>query len=594
VAGGCVLTVALVVGVTAAVGWDRDHPWQAATPRLAHVAVFGFVAVWAMQRPATARFGRVLLVVGLLFAVTSLSGSSNPWLYTIGRLVVPLAEVGLIYAALAFPYGRLVLRRDRLLMATLACAVVVLWTPAVVLNHEFLVGGPLVQCGDRCPANVLAVSQQTTVASGLSSLVFLVLFGCLLGAAGSLVKRYRDTSPVLRRRLLVGTCAGVAYSTVLASYAALAALIPHAQATTAIGWLVIAANLVIPIAFLVALLHGRLIARGVLLSLLRELMVAPDAVAFRMAIADVLEDPTLRLAHRQPDGELIDLQGRPLIERTNAGRAVSEVPGTADGLLLVHDPALRNDPEVFEAVCDAAAVAYDQHRQRLRVKALVEDLRSSRERLAVARDTERRRFERDLHDGAQQGFVAAQVRLGIARTRVSDESAGAESALDEASVQLDHAIGQLRDLAHGIYPAALESDGVAVALRVAASSAALRTGVNGADVGRFPREIEAAVYFSCLEAMQNADKHAGSGAHVNVALTRDAHAVRFAVTDDGKGFDPDDVAGRGGLLNIRDRLEPFGGAASINSTRGGGTAVTGWVPVRAATASRQDDPRASA
>jgi signal transduction histidine kinase len=102
------------------------------------------------------------------------------------------------------------------------------------------------------------------------------------------------------------------------------------------------------------------------------------------------------------------------------------------------------------------------------------------------------------------------------------------------------------------------------------------------------------VYFSCLEAMQNADKHAGSGAHVNVALTRDAHAVRFAVTDDGKGFDPDDVAGRGGLLNIRDRLEPFGGAASINSTRGGGTAVTGWVPVQAATASRQDDPRASA
>jgi len=293
----------------------------------------------------------------------------------------------------------------------------------------------------------------------------------------------------------------------------------------------------------------------------------------------VVDDPTLRVARRNRDGELIDLRGRPLDPSTGPDRMVSEVPGTADELLLVHDPALKYDVGLFDAVCKAVAVAYNLNLQRLRVDGLVRDLESTRERLTAASEVERHRLERDLHDGAQQGFVAAQMWLGIARTELERGSADAGSAVDEAAAQLDHAIEQLRELAHGIYPSTLTQSGVATALRAAASSSTLPTAIRAGHVGRFSKEVEAAVYFACLEAMQNADKHAGPDAHVTVGLTRNADAVEFTVTDDGRGFDRADAADPRGVGSVRDRIRPLGGTATIRSARGEGTTVTGRVPL---------------
>jgi signal transduction histidine kinase len=208
-----------------------------------------------------------------------------------------------------------------------------------------------------------------------------------------------------------------------------------------------------------------------------------------------------------------------------------------------------------------------------------EALRASRERIATAADEERRRVERDLHDGAQQQLVLAQLKLGLAERAVEQSPAAARAALAELRVDLDRALTDLRDLAHGLYPQALESDGLAGALAQAVQRAPLPTELDCDGAGRYRPELEAAVYFCCLEALQNAAKHAGPGTRANVRLSETDGAVRFEISDDGRGFEPAAVTNhRSGLQNMTDRIGALGGTLSISSAPGSGTIVTGMIP----------------
>ena len=204
---------------------------------------------------------------------------------------------------------------------------------------------------------------------------------------------------------------------------------------------------------------------------------------------------------------------------------------------------------------------------------------SSRSRLAVARDDERRRIERDLHDGAQQQLVAVRVQLGIVQAALERDPVAGAMLLSEVADDLDGAIAQLRDLARGIYPPVLESEGLAEALRAAARSAVRPTEVTADAIGRLPREVERTAYFCCLEAMQNADRHAGDGARVQVRVARAGDLLEFSVSDDGAGADANGDAAGAGLVNIRDRVESAGGTLSIESAPDRGFSVTGRIPL---------------
>ncbi len=208
------------------------------------------------------------------------------------------------------------------------------------------------------------------------------------------------------------------------------------------------------------------------------------------------------------------------------------------------------------------------------------ELRASRARIVAAADAERRRIERDLHDGAQQHLTSLSVRLLMA-AKLAGQDQELASLLEQLGAEVRDTAQELRNLAHGIYPPLLRANGLADALFAAASHATLPTRVQAGSVGRYPADVEAAVYFCCLEAMQNACKHAGERASVRLRVREEAGTLTFEVTDDGAGFD---AAGRrlgAGLLNMADRLGAFGGRLRVDSAPGQGTRVTGMVCVAA-------------
>ncbi|HET6794401.1 MAG TPA: histidine kinase [Acidimicrobiales bacterium] len=213
------------------------------------------------------------------------------------------------------------------------------------------------------------------------------------------------------------------------------------------------------------------------------------------------------------------------------------------------------------------------------VRRQAEELRASRARIVVAADASRREIERNLHDGAQQHLVAMAVKMRLAATLMDSDAGAAKRMLEELRSDLQAAVQELRDLAHGIYPPLLMDRGLEAALSAAAARSALATTVVTDGVGRYPSPVEAAVYFCCLEAIQNAGKHAGDGATIMVTVAEDGDRLTFEVADDGAGFDVGARSGGHGFVNMGDRVGAIGGALDVSSEPGRGARIRGWVPV---------------
>ena len=210
-----------------------------------------------------------------------------------------------------------------------------------------------------------------------------------------------------------------------------------------------------------------------------------------------------------------------------------------------------------------------------------QELQVSRARIVAAGDNERRKLERNLHDGAQQHLVALAVKLRLARDAVEDDPDDALAMIDEIKGDVQTAIAELRALAHGIFPPLLASGGLSGALPAAAGRAALPTTVEFDNVGRYGNDIEAAVYFCAVEALQNAGKHAGENATATVKLIESGGELRFEISDDGSGFEmvDGDIELGQGFVNMADRLGAFGGTIEVTSAPGTGTTINGMVPL---------------
>jgi signal transduction histidine kinase len=212
------------------------------------------------------------------------------------------------------------------------------------------------------------------------------------------------------------------------------------------------------------------------------------------------------------------------------------------------------------------------------------ELQASRARIVNAADASRRRLERDLHDGAQQHLVGLAVKLGLAAQIAETDPASVVPLFAELRSDVRAATTSLRELAHGIYPPLLRDHGLAAALRAAVSRSPLDCSVAvSVGEGRYPAEVEAAVYFCCLEALQNAGKHAGPDTKVRVSVDAEGGNLRFTVVDDGLGFDPTRTGGHG-FVNMRDRVGAIGGELVLTSAPGSGTTVAGTVPAGTAAA----------
>jgi len=208
------------------------------------------------------------------------------------------------------------------------------------------------------------------------------------------------------------------------------------------------------------------------------------------------------------------------------------------------------------------------------------ELRASRKRIVATADNERRRLERNIHDGAQQQLVALSVMVRLAEATVDNDVEAAKGLVSEVQADAKDALENLRDLARGIYPRLLADLGLAVALEAQTGKAPIPVTVHENGIGRYQRDAEAAVYFCILEALQNVAKHAGAS-RAAVRLDTAEGELEFSVTDEGAGFDAGSAGNGTGLQGMADRLAAFGGGLEIRSEPGHGTTVTGRLPVRA-------------
>lgn len=239
---------------------------------------------------------------------------------------------------------------------------------------------------------------------------------------------------------------------------------------------------------------------------------------------------------------------------------------------VLESSRLRTTEAEARGRAEERALAHDE------LRSLLNDLKAAQGRIAAAADAERRRIERNLHDGAQQRLMAIRLELGLLSERLATNPL-ARGQLDALRTELDEAVKELRELAHGLYPPVLASAGLPAALAAAARRAAIGVELETAGVARLPPAVENAVYFCCMEALQNVVKHAGEGARATIGLVVRHGALEFRVSDDGIGFDRDAVSNGHGLTNLTDRLAALGGEAVITSVPGHGTTVAGQIPL---------------
>ncbi len=274
---------------------------------------------------------------------------------------------------------------------------------------------------------------------------------------------------------------------------------------------------------------------------------------------------------------LPDLAGEAAVEVRDAG----ELLGALSVAMPPSDPM---NPSKERLVGDLAA----QAGLVLRNVRLVEELRAAQRRLVTAQDAERRRLERNIHDGAQQQLVALSVKARLARGLTEREPSKASEMLTQIEAELQTALEDLRDLARGIYPPLLADKGLGAALEAQARRSVLPVIVEAEALGRYPQEVEAAVYFSCLEALQNASKYADA-TQARVTLEQSNGTLSFVVADDGRGFDPETTDHGTGLQGIADRLAALDGELVIRSRPGAGTRISGILSVATEQTERVDE-----
>jgi signal transduction histidine kinase len=548
------------------------------------------VAAFQLRRDPANRFARLSIGVAMLWAASTLTQSDDSLLYTLGRASYWVYLAALVYLMLSFPEGTLSAARERRLIALVAGVLVVLALPTLLVA-QFPTPIPVASCGTDCPANAFALTSHNPAFVDnfifpLRNLLTVVVYA---GAAATLVDRARVGGVVTRRLLAPVAATATAGALSMAVYLGSRSADLSGTAATVVGDITLFLLPAIAISFGVGVLLQRLYVADLLERLARDLTSHVSAQELRRAMAHAMRDPELEIVYRTagPHGRWIDENGWPVaapLERR--GRAVTEV--RSDGYLraaIVHDADLAAYRDVVAAACSYALTALENERLADELAASLRELSMSRARVIAAADRERRRIARDLHDGAQQRLVALRAKLGLVSERSQEEAPPIAASIKRLEDDVDATIDEMRAFARGIYPALLGQRGLSDALRAAGRSAAVPTIVDAGGLSRYPPEIEATVYFACMEALQNAAKHARGLSGVAVTVSENG-GLHFVVSDDGAGFDPDTVRDSAGLTNLRDRLAAVGGTLEIRSAPGAGTQVVGDIPDARATRRR--------
>jgi signal transduction histidine kinase len=354
--------------------------------------------------------------------------------------------------------------------------------------------------------------------------------------------------------------------------------------TLAAAWTVALALPTFAAAFLVGLARWHVFVTTGVQAINARLREMPGPEEVQELLADAFDDPDLQIASwSNTRHRWIDAAGHPLNEPgIDTGRHLTEVRGgPPPAIAIVHDEALAGDSAFVESAATAASVAFASDRVAARTAGLIRELRASRARIVAAADSERRRIERDLHDGAQQHLVGLCIHLELAAEAAEQDHPADAAEFRRLVGEVEQALEEIRSLTHGIYPAMLLEGGLEVAVRSAARRSPIPATVEAKDLGEYPDEIIAAVYFCCAEALQNVAKHAREARSVRIALREANRVLSFSVADDGPGLVESEARVGAGMLNMRDRMATVGGKLTVQSRPGQGTRISGRIPLAA-------------
>jgi signal transduction histidine kinase len=583
-AAGALVALA-AAGTAAAIAGASGDSELAVLGRALIVGVPTAVGLRAFTRRESRRFGLLLAGVGMALLVSTLAELNGDLAYSLGRPAGWLVEVLLIYLILSFPTGRLPTSTDRALMGAAVLVVLTFFVPRLVLAAHFDVPSPYTSCVADCPSNVFFVldHQPGFVNGFMRPAGALLMVGVTAGVILRLRERAREATPLARKMFTPVLAVGIARMGLLGVGFIIHQANPDAWPVQVVAWGLALSAPAIALAFLIAILRWQLEAGTSLQRLAEWVREIPDVATLRRALAEAFGDPGLQIAlPAGSNGGWVDAASDPVaLPKPDEGKGVSEVRdhGTVVAA-VIHDDALRASPRLLDAGLAMAGVVLANQRLAAQAETAALEVKRSRTRLAASAERERRRIERDLHDGAQQRLVALRIELELAEEIVRRDPSEGIGRLRQLEHEVDDALEELRSLAHGVYPPLLADRGLVEALRTVASRSVIKTELDARDVGRYEPEVESAVYFCVMEALQNVLKHAEGAHRVVVYLDGGARAqLRFSVRDDGAGIRAGEITPGAGITNMRDRLAAVGGELSITSLHAVGTVVRGRVPV---------------
>jgi signal transduction histidine kinase len=536
-------------------------------------ALFGPVVGWsfvgtglyAWRRRPESRFGLLMVLVGFAWFLGPLYAADSPLVFTLGIVASGLWGPIFGHVLLSFPTGRLPTRARRRLVAASYVLIPLAPVPALLVSDADQV---ITDCEGGCPRNVLLIERNEGLSDAALALGSAVTLGLCLVAVGMLVRQWRRAAAPERRSLVPLFASGGVTLALVAAYAI--------TQVDALLWIAFAAFAATPFAFLAGLARADVSgSRGVRM-LVAELGDAPERADLRDALARALGDPGLELVFWTSDlNRYVGDDGSPaeLPGPDDAHRTVTEIDrGGRHIAAVVHDRA--QDRETVRAAGAATALLLENQRLDAELRARLMELRASRARLVEAADGERRRLERNLHDGAQSRLVALALNLRLARKR-EDDGSDTAALLDAAIDELGQSLKELRELARGIHPAVLSERGLEPAVRALAARAPVPVEVVGESAGRLPAAVETAAYFVVSEALTNVSKYAHA-AHATVRVERIDGQLLVEVSDDGVGGAE---AGAGsGLQGLADRVAALSGSLEVTSPPGRGTRLRAHLP----------------
>jgi signal transduction histidine kinase len=579
VAGAAVAVLAAVIVAHGA------SPREAAGRTVLELVVIGIpiaAGLYAVHGGHDVRFGATLVGAGFAWSLTALGESPDSLLYSIGRVGGWLVFPWLIYLTLAYPSGRVAGRVAGSLLVALNAVLVVMYLGSALLIRSYPTATPWASCAADCPSNAFMLpATEPAFMHGVQSareLLAVLLFAAAIAATA---RSWHDATPLRRQTLTPVMLVSTASVCLLAAFFVARQRSGASEATVTLGVLWSLCIPALGAAYFAGLLQRRLILGTVLERLGTLLGGQADVSRMRDAIAVALREPTLGLlvsdgpaGWRDSRGDATDLtaaaRGRNVtMIRQNDGAEVA----------LVHDGRLSADDDIVRAVGALALAGLRYDRMRTRLAASLAQLETSRRRIASAADQERARIERDLHDGAQQRLIALRVRLTLVEEQMRRDPEAGVQALVALGDEVDVTLDELRSLAHDVYPSMLRDRGLAQAVRGVAAQSPLPVRVQTIRLTQHSPDIDTALYFTCLEALQNVIKHAPTATRVRITL-READMLVLDVRDDGPGFHPRLAEEHGrGLRNMRDRIEAVGGSLTIESAPGSGTRIMAFVPL---------------